>query len=204
MARRPSLDKAESMQKMLCLKPRSRKTGRSDRSSRSLERYPLKKRQRKDRELQLRQKLTEESAKPERQFSETKSQLKTAFPRPSQTCRWKSRSRVNWQRQHSALTEQSPSELAQSARRRWNSIRISRHLSLRRLLAKTWSNYCYIEFNKLRGAAFKDVYFEGQYCFFNRVEGDFIYRENATAMKCLSIMFEMKNEMDATPAKSQT
>ncbi len=62
--------------------------------------------------------------------------------------------------------------------------------------------YCSNEFNKIRMTGFQNVYFEKDNDAGDGTKGDFIYREFAEdGTELLSIMFEMKNEMDTTASK---
>lgn len=72
-----------------------------------------------------------------------------------------------------------------------------------KMVGETLEQHCLIEFNKIRGMLSKNVYFDKD----NEVsksgsKGDFIYREfDEDGVEIISIMFEMKNEMDATEKK---
>ena len=72
-----------------------------------------------------------------------------------------------------------------------------------KMVGETLEQHCEIEFNKLRATAFQNAYFEKD----NKVsargsKGDFIFREkDETGLEVVSIMFEMKNEMDTTTTK---
>ena len=63
--------------------------------------------------------------------------------------------------------------------------------------------YAETEFNKVRQIAFPNAYFEKDNQVSSRgSKGDFIYREtDENGIEILSIMFEMKNEMDTTATK---
>ena len=62
--------------------------------------------------------------------------------------------------------------------------------------------HCEYEFNKLRATAFQNAYFEKDTDVKNGSKGDFIYRETSEdGIEFISIMFEMKNEMDTTATK---
>jgi len=62
--------------------------------------------------------------------------------------------------------------------------------------------YCSNEFNKIRMTGFQNVYFEKDNDAGDGTKGDFIYRELAEdGTELLSIMFEMKNEMESTVNK---
>lgn len=71
-----------------------------------------------------------------------------------------------------------------------------------KMVGESLEQHCLMEFNRLRPLAFPNAYFEKD----NAVsatgsKGDFIYREEVDGVELLSIMFEMKNEMDTTATK---
>ena len=69
-------------------------------------------------------------------------------------------------------------------------------------IGESLEQYCSDEFNKLRATAFQDVSFGKDNDGSQGSKGDFIYRELAEdGTELLSIMFEMKNEMDTTATK---
>ena len=71
-----------------------------------------------------------------------------------------------------------------------------------KMVGETLEQHCEIEFNKLRATAFKDAYFEKDNDARSGSKGDFIFREkDESGAELISIMFEMKNEMDTTAAK---
>lgn len=71
-----------------------------------------------------------------------------------------------------------------------------------KMVGETLEQHCEIEFNKLRPTAFRDAYFEKDSDISSGTKGDYIYRENdETGAEIISIMFEMKNEMDTTATK---
>ncbi|MBO4337092.1 MAG: DUF2130 domain-containing protein [Lachnospiraceae bacterium] len=71
-----------------------------------------------------------------------------------------------------------------------------------KMVGETLEQHCEIEFNKLRATAFKDAYFEKDNDARGGSKGDYIYREDDGAgTELISIMFEMKNEMDTTSTK---
>ena len=62
--------------------------------------------------------------------------------------------------------------------------------------------YCHNEFDKLRAAAFKNAYFEKDNDARTGSKGDFIFRDyDESGLEFISIMFEMKNEMETTATK---
>ncbi len=71
-----------------------------------------------------------------------------------------------------------------------------------KMVGETLEQHCEIEFNKLRATAFQNAYFEKDNDVRSGSKGDYIYRENdESGNEIISIMFEMKNEGDATAAK---
>ena len=71
-----------------------------------------------------------------------------------------------------------------------------------KMVGETLEQHCEIEFNKLRATAFRNAYFEKDNDARTGSKGDFIYRENDEyGNEIISIMFEMKNEMDTTENK---
>ena len=62
--------------------------------------------------------------------------------------------------------------------------------------------YCHEEFNKIRSTAFPRAYFDKDNDAKSGSKGDFIFRDyDDEGNEYISIMFEMKNEMDTTAAK---
>jgi len=73
-----------------------------------------------------------------------------------------------------------------------------------KMLGETLEQHCEIEFNKLRATAFQNAYFEKDNDSSGGTKGDFIYREtDGEGNEIISIMFEMKNENDATTTKKR-
>lgn len=70
-----------------------------------------------------------------------------------------------------------------------------------KMVGESLERYCNDEFNKLRATAFPNAYFEKDNDASDGTKGDFIYRESEDGVEYLSIMFEMKNEMDDTEKK---
>lgn len=70
------------------------------------------------------------------------------------------------------------------------------------MVGETLEQHCEIEFNKLRATGFQNAYFEKDNDAKTGSKGDFIFREFADdGTEFVSIMFEMKNEMDETATK---
>ena len=73
-----------------------------------------------------------------------------------------------------------------------------------KMLGESLEQYCEIEFNKIRSTAFQNAYFEKDNDSSSGSKGDFIFRENDNeGNEIISIMFEMKNEGDATATKKK-
>lgn len=70
-----------------------------------------------------------------------------------------------------------------------------------KMVGETLEQHCEIEFNKLRATAFQNAYFEKDNDARSGSKGDYIYRESSDGVEFVSIMFEMKNEMDTTATK---
>ena len=71
-----------------------------------------------------------------------------------------------------------------------------------KMIGETLEQHCETEFNKLRSTAFQKSYFEKDNDSKSGTKGDYIYRENDEhGNEIISIMFEMKNEADATTVK---
>lgn len=71
-----------------------------------------------------------------------------------------------------------------------------------KMIGESLEQHCENEFNKIRMTAFPNAYFEKDNDTVDGTKGDFVYREkDENGVEILSIMFEMKNEMDDTAAK---
>lgn len=70
-----------------------------------------------------------------------------------------------------------------------------------KMIGESLEQHCLNQFNSLRMAAFPNAYFEKDNDARTGSKGDFIFRESADGVEFLSIMFEMKNEMDTTATK---
>ena len=71
-----------------------------------------------------------------------------------------------------------------------------------KMVGETREQHCEIEFNRLRATAFRNAYFDKDNDARSGSKGDYIYRESdENGVEILSIMFEMKNEMDTTATK---
>ena len=73
-----------------------------------------------------------------------------------------------------------------------------------KMVGETLEQHCEIEFNRLRSAAFPNAYFEKDNDARSGSKGDYIFREiSDSGVEIMSIMFEMKNESDATATKKK-
>jgi hypothetical protein len=73
-----------------------------------------------------------------------------------------------------------------------------------KMVGETLEQHCETEFNRLRATAFPRAYFEKDNDARGGSKGDFIFRDfDEAGTEIVSIMFEMKNENDATAAKKR-
>ena len=71
-----------------------------------------------------------------------------------------------------------------------------------KMIGESLEQHCLISFNQVRMMAFPNAYFEKDNEVVEGTKGDFIYREDTEdGIPLLSIMFEMKNEAEATEKK---
>ncbi len=70
-----------------------------------------------------------------------------------------------------------------------------------KMIGETLEQHCEISFNQLRMTAFPNAYFEKDNDAKSGSKGDYIFREEKDGTEFISIMFEMKNEMDETATK---
>ena len=71
-----------------------------------------------------------------------------------------------------------------------------------KMVGETLEQHCELQFNQLRATAFRNAYFEKDNDARTGSKGDYIYREcDENGTEIISIMFEMKNEMDTTATK---
>ena len=71
-----------------------------------------------------------------------------------------------------------------------------------KMVGETLEQHCETEFNKLRATGFQNAYFEKDNDAKSGSKGDYIYRESTEdGVEFISVMFEMKNEMDTTATK---
>lgn len=70
-----------------------------------------------------------------------------------------------------------------------------------KMIGESLEIHCNNEFNRVRTAMYPTAYFEKDNDASHGSKGDFIFRDYADGMEYISIMFEMKNEMDETATK---
>ncbi|MBQ9674166.1 MAG: DUF2130 domain-containing protein [Ruminococcus sp.] len=71
-----------------------------------------------------------------------------------------------------------------------------------KMIGESLEQHCMQEFDKIRPAGFQRAYFEKDNDASTGTKGDFIFRDyDENGMEYISIMFEMKNEMDTTATK---
>lgn len=71
-----------------------------------------------------------------------------------------------------------------------------------KMVGETLEQHCEIQFNQIRATAFRNAYFEKDNDSRTGSKGDYIFREtDENGVEIISIMFEMKNEMDETATK---
>ena len=70
-----------------------------------------------------------------------------------------------------------------------------------KMVGESLEQHCLTQFNSLRMTAFPNAYFEKDNDARSGSKGDFIFREEVDGVEFISIMFEMKNEMDETATK---
>lgn len=73
-----------------------------------------------------------------------------------------------------------------------------------KMVGETLEQHCETEFNKLRATAFQNAFFEKDNDSRSGSKGDFIYKDtDEHGNEIISIMFEMKNELDQTATKKK-
>ena len=70
-----------------------------------------------------------------------------------------------------------------------------------KMIGESLEQHCLTQFNQIRMTAFPNAYFEKDNDARTGSKGDFIFRESSDGTEFISIMFEMKNEMDTTVTK---
>ena len=116
------------------------------------------------------------------------------------------KSRLANQKNESALKEKSQEEAFQ-AQLKFKDDQIAQLKDFKarqstKMVGESLEQHCQIQFNSIRMTAFPNAYFEKD----NAVsgtgsKGDFIFRDFEDGQEFISIMFEMKNEMDTTATK---
>lgn len=106
-----------------------------------------------------------------------------------------------WQLKEKNLIEANAAEL----KRKDDEIAYYRDLKARqstKMIGETLEQHCEMQFNGIRMAAFPRAYFEKDNDASGGSKGDYIFRESdENGVEFISIMFEMKNEMDDTEKK---
>jgi len=73
-----------------------------------------------------------------------------------------------------------------------------------KMVGESLEQHCEIEFNRIRATAFPNAYFEKDNDASTGSKGDYIFRDSdAAGTEIVSIMFEMKNELDTTASKKK-
>ncbi len=73
-----------------------------------------------------------------------------------------------------------------------------------KMIGESLEQHCETEFNRLRATGFQHAYFEKDNDARTGSKGDYIFREtDDSGTEFISIMFEMKNEMDSTATKKK-
>ena len=73
-----------------------------------------------------------------------------------------------------------------------------------KMIGETLEQHCETEFNRIRATAFPNAYFEKDNNASSGSKGDFIFRDlDHAGTEIVSIMFEMKNEIDTTATKKK-
>lgn len=70
-----------------------------------------------------------------------------------------------------------------------------------KMIGESLEQHCQMQFNQIRMTAFPNAYFEKDNDASSGSKGDFIFRDFLEGTEFISIMFEMKNEMDTTATK---
>lgn len=70
-----------------------------------------------------------------------------------------------------------------------------------KMIGESLETHCSNEFNRVRTTMYPNAYFEKDNDASGGSKGDFIFRDTIDGVEYISIMFEMKNEMDTTATK---
>ncbi len=111
---------------------------------------------------------------------------------------------------HNFILESLKTQHTEAIKRKDDEIAYYKDLKSRmstKMVGETLEQHCQIQFDQLRATAFRNAYFEKDNDVVGGTKGDFIYREyaeeNGKKIEIISIMFEMKNEMDETATKKK-
>lgn len=72
-----------------------------------------------------------------------------------------------------------------------------------KMIGESLEQHCQNEFNKIRATAFPNAYFEKDNDASSGSKGDYIFRDPASGVESISIMFDMKNESGETESKKK-
>ncbi len=115
------------------------------------------------------------------------------------------RNRVDAERKEAALREAALKEQHSVVLREKDAaIEFYKDMKVRlstKMIGESLEVHCANEFNRVRGYAYPNAYFEKDNDSRLGSKGDFIFRDYADGMEYISIMFEMKNEADLTATK---
>ncbi len=109
-----------------------------------------------------------------------------------------------WEKAQAALEqEQTAHELAMKEKdAELDRVRDMKTKLSTKMVGETLEQHCEIQFNQLRAAAFPTAYFEKDNDASGGTKGDYIFRDyDDSGAEYISIMFEMKNEMETTATK---
>lgn len=146
---------------------------------------------------QLKEKLSGELAKKEVEITELKAQLSNKDTKIELEGK---AVKEQYERDLKAKQEQYERDL----RARDEEIKFYKDFKARqstKMVGESLEMHCLNQFNSLRMTAFPAAYFEKDNDARTGSKGDFIFRESSDGVEFISIMFEMKNEMDETATK---
>ena len=104
----------------------------------------------------------------------------------------------------SAQKEQAETKLQIIVRQKDDEIQMYKDMKTRmstKMVGESLERHCSTQFDLLRATAFPNAYFDKDNDASSGSKGDFIFRDFEDGMEYISIMFEMKNEMDETATK---
>lgn len=109
--------------------------------------------------------------------------------------------------EHKLIEETMKNEHAYALKQKDEMIEYYKDMKLKastKMLGETLEQHCELSFNQLRHTGFRNAYFEKDNDAHTGTKGDYIYRETSDdGYEFISIMFEMKNEADATATKKK-